>query len=284
MSEEQKETLKEEPTEQTEKTEKTEPTAEEEYTSGWKDAGKLLDENSGKELSETTPDAKEKAEDAPDPREKALKDTKAWATKLAQENAELRRIVDSFSKGNASIGDVRDAQENFDKAREMLYEDYPEFRDVLEPLIRDIVEIKSKKQEESMHEHFERHIKPQIVAVHPDFDSIVITEKDGKKVANEEYFAWAEKQRPSLRFAAIQSNDAEDIIYAITEYKKFKASPDVESFKRKQEKQIKDKFTNTQTLRGGSTPFPAGAKKGNPDDYDSGWEEAEAILKKQGIL
>lgn len=72
-------------------------------------------------------------------------------------------------------------------------------------------------------EHFEKHVKPKILKAHPDFDSIVLKKSpDGKLIPNDEFFQWAEKQRPALKFAAMESDNPDDIIWAISEYKKFK--------------------------------------------------------------
>lgn len=72
-------------------------------------------------------------------------------------------------------------------------------------------------------DYFEANVKPKILKVHPDFDSIImITRSDGTRESNKEYFEWAEKQRPALRYAAIESSDPDDIIWAISEYKKSK--------------------------------------------------------------
>lgn len=293
-----------------------------EYNSGWDEADKLLggegsdkpvetDGGYGEGLPEKAPDkAGEPEENKPaasdeDPKEKSLRDTKAWATRLSQENAELKRTIDAFRKGEATKQDVKDAEKavgdmraKFDTAKEKFYGDYPESKDVIDPMFemlfaleKDISELKSsnaqnaeKKKHESAYEYFNTHVRPEVIKVHPDFDSIMTKEDAGKKVSNDEYFEWAERQRPALRFAAMESNDPDDIIEAVTEFKKFKASPDAEAFRQKQKKKIKDKITNTQTLRGGSMPFPAGSvKKGDPEDYNSGWNEADAILKKQGV-
>lgn len=72
-------------------------------------------------------------------------------------------------------------------------------------------------------EYFNANVKPKILKIHPDFDDIVLKKTpDGKLIANDEFFEWAEKQRPALRFAAMESNNPDDIIWAISEYKKFK--------------------------------------------------------------
>lgn len=301
-------------------------TAADEYNSGWDEADKLLGGEGSEEYSENTeeggsgeglsdnvqtpdktgePKEKKPAASDEEPHEKALKDTKAWATKLAQENAELKRTVEAFKKGNASADDVKDAhqaaakaQADFDSARVKVYADYPELKDLIDPLVESSKKLsdevkalradkeadEEKKKHDAVYEHFNAHVRPEVVKVHPDFDSIMTKEVDGKKAANDEYFEWAAKQRPALKFAAMESSDPQDINWALTEFKKFKASPDAEAFRQRQEKKIKDKITNTQTLRGGSTPFPAGSvKKGDPEDYDAGWNEADAILKKQGV-
>jgi hypothetical protein len=55
-------------------------------------------------------------------------------------------------------------------------------------------------------------VKPIVLKVHPDFDSIV---------AGQGYWEWAEKQRSALKVAALNSGDPLDIIWAVSEYKAF---------------------------------------------------------------
>lgn len=62
--------------------------------------------------------------------------------------------------------------------------------------------------------YFIKYTKPKIVRVHPDFDEIM---KD------KGYWQWAEKQEPNLKHAAFDSPDPADIIWALYEFKKYKA-------------------------------------------------------------
>ena len=70
-------------------------------------------------------------------------------------------------------------------------------------------------ERQKIREYFEANIKPQIIRVHPDFDAIM---KD------EGYWQWAEQQPTQLKHAALTSGNPSDIIWAINEYKKFKAA------------------------------------------------------------
>ena len=240
--------------------------------------------------------------------EKSIKDTKSALTRVQMEKADLEQKLAAFEKGRATSDDVdaarkavqsaQDSLAGIEKVKAAVYEDYPEFKELIDPLIdlnknlaaeintlRAGREANEKREElDGAYEHFNTHVRPKVLISHPDFDSVLTIEKDGKKVRNDEYFEWAEIQRPALRFAAMGSNDPDDIISAVTEFKKFKASPEAEVFRKKKEKQTKEKITNSQTLRGGSMPFPAGSSKaGDPEDYNSGWDEAGSLLKKQGI-
>lgn len=209
-------------------------------------------------------DAPNKAE-AVSASEKALRDTKVWATKLAQENAELKRIVADFNKQS----EAQTASE-IDALRESVYADYPELKGLLEPLIQDISEIKRSKAndaEKSKHQealdYFNSNVKPEVLKAHPDFDSILF---DGKGGANDEYFTWALKQRPSLRIAAMDSSDPEDITWAVTEFKKYKGSGEAQALKQKQENERRQKLVNSQTLRGGKSTIPIGPTEKASDD------------------
>lgn len=82
-------------------------------------------------------------------------------------------------------------------------------------------DIDTQLQRESALRKFEREVKPKILKVHPDFDTIVIIKNpDGSVALNDAYIKWAEQQRPALRTAALQSSEPDDIIWALSEYKK----------------------------------------------------------------
>ena len=206
-------------------------------------------------------DAPKEAQAAAD---KALRDTKVWATKLAQENAELKRIVSEFKQQTED-----QAASEIDAIRQKVYEDYPELKGLLEPMIRDISDIKSKKAEDAeKREHqealdyFNSHVKPEVLKVHPDFEAVLF--QAGK--ANQGYFDWATKQRPSLRIAAMNSPDPEDIVWAVTEFKKYKGSDEAQALKKKQEDDRRQKLVNAQTLRGGKSTVPTGMPERVSDD------------------
>lgn len=301
--------------------------AEKEYNAGWDDAesGKkaeakedeglndkkpegedqtLNQSGSGQKADENPPESKSQAtEDAS--YEKALKDTKAWATKLAMENAELKKTIEAAKAGKASEQDVSDAKKavedakgSLDAVRKKVYEDYPELEALLEPIIRQNSELgqkitnleseKAKDAEDAKHkaafEHYTANVKPMVVKVHPDFEDIIFAMKDGKRAGlNKEYFDWAEKQRPSLRVAALNSSDPQDIILAVTEFKKFRGSDEAKELKQKEEQAKKDKLINAMSLRGGNAGLAMKSGKTDSDDYEAGWNEAGKALKSQGV-
>ncbi len=241
--------------------------------------------------------------------EKAVRDSQAAVTRLAQDKSELQKKLDAYEKGTATARDVADAQKavkeaedalsGLDKVKEAVYADYPELKSVLDPIIeqnrtlaKEVKALKVDKEAEAereqtnaLREHFNAKVKPEVLKVHADFDDILtVPATDGKRAVNEEYFKWAETQRPSLKTAALLSNDPQDIIWAVTEFKKYKGTPAAQEIKDRQEKDKNEKLTNAQTLRGGSTGFPVkGRKTGDPDDYDSAWDEAGTKLKEQGV-
>jgi len=287
------------------------PDANKEYDDAWEEAGKEhtdepveKDEVSDKGLPESAPKEETAKKETEDSYEKALKDTKAWATRLAMENAELRRTLEAFKKGDASSDDVKDAQQavaktqaSLDAVKEKVYEDYPELKDLIDPLLekslaleKEVTELKKVKsqvveqdrQKEAL-EYFNTFVKPEVLKAHPDFDDILFKAVEGRRTVNEEYFSWAEKQSPAMRFAAMESSDPQDIIMAISAFKKFKASDEAKAIKLQQEREKKQNIVNAMSLRGGGTPIPAGHRKGDPDDYDSAWNEAGEALKRQGI-
>lgn len=223
---------------------------------------------------------------------KALKDTKAWATKLSQENAELRRLVEQGATKKEIVEQgkiVEQAKQGIsDETLSTVYREYPELKSVIDPLLGTIkglqaeTDVIKKFREESAHEaatrqrkeavdHFESTVMPKVMdeknGGHSDFKEII---------ANPDYFEWADKQRPGLKTAALMSNDPEDIKWAISEYKKSLAGPEAAKMKQTEEEKRKQKLNNQMTLRGGSSAFSTGKAKTDPADYDAAWEQAEA--------
>jgi len=72
------------------------------------------------------------------------------------------------------------------------------------------IERKEKDRKIEALEAFKNNVLPRIVRVHPDFDSIV---------RSKEYWEWAEVQEPELKRCAMDSPDASDIIWAVSNYK-----------------------------------------------------------------
>ncbi len=232
--------------------------------------------------------------------EKALNDTKSYASRLQAENAALQRKVEAFERGDATAQDVEKqaakagkAQEDFDKIKGEIYEDYPEMKPLFDMLIEKvtasestITELRDERDraremaamEEARRaklEAFERDVKPKVVEKHKDFDSIV---------RDDAYWRWAEGQSPALRYAAMDSPDPQDIIWAIGEFKATRARNDVQQIKDAERSRLAGKLEHMQTLRGGSTTMPRGATPPDSGDYDSGWDAADAALKRQGLL
>ena len=279
-------TLKEEP-----KEEKEEPAAPEKDTDEPKEGEPedKQDDGEPKETEETkSPPATEDKSDTKKGIEKALHDTKAWATQLSQQNAEYRAKLAEYEKGLASKQDVADAkkavsdsQDALTEELEKVYEDYPEFKNVLGPIAEmvkqsteRVAKIQSSMDEErriaDMRLKFERDIEPEVVKVHPEFSSIKTSEA---------YFKWAEQQSPAMRNAAMFSLDPRDLIMAVGEYKKHLAAPEAQ-------KQKADDDGRKQSLRSGlasmpgknSTPSPK--KEPSNDDYEGAFEEAASKFAK----
>jgi hypothetical protein len=227
---------------------------------------------------------------------KALKDTKAWATKLAQENAELKRLIEQggsqreVSEQRKAVDDAKKGISN--ETLDAVYREYPELKEVLSPLMDTIKtlqdatdSIKKDKESEAQRAEarrkqdalaeFETKVMPKVMEGpdgHPDFKEII---------GNEDFFQWAEKQRPGLKTAALNSSDPEDIKWALTEYKKARAMPAAEDLKRQEQHKRDQKLNNSMTLRGGSSALGNSTGKKDPNDYDAGWEDAEKEERKR---
>ncbi len=233
---------------------------------------------------------------------KALKDTKSYATKVSQENAVLRKKVEEMESGNATQADVDKARKAVDdSSKELeeraakLYEDYPELKDILGPLIEQTKTFKAKagefdkfmstsqkeaeKQRQALEarNEFESKVKPEIIKAHPDFDTLVVQNYD-------EFSAWANAQSPALKTAALFSPDPRDIIYALNEYKKFLGSGKAQEAKNKDEGKKSAIKSASSAMRGGGSPAPfskdKSGGKSEQEEYDDGFKEAAALLAK----
>jgi hypothetical protein len=245
----------------------------------------------GKKPSEE-PKVKEQPEPKPESEEgkgvaKALKDTKAWATKVSQENAELKRLNEQLRAGKATQEQVDDAKAKVGETRKALdaklakvTEDYPELKDVLDPLV-DIVDtltgevknLKSISDEEKRilekRNTFEAEVAPEIAKVHEDWKQVAFSP---------EYMEWVKTQPPAIQNAAMNSLDPRDIAYTITEFKKFKVSPEAAKAKDEEAKRKDAVKENLSSVRGGGPVNEKGRAKSlsevDKNDYDSAWELA----------
>lgn len=233
---------------------------------------------------EQDPEPKPKGEDAGVA--KALKDTKAWGTKLAQENAELKKLVEDLKAGKATQTQVDEAKDKIGETKKQIrdrlnktYEDYPELKESLDPLVTliegvaaDVENFKKSSDETKARiaerEKFEREVAPHIAKVHPDFREIA---------ASEDYVKWAEAQSPAMQVAALHSRDPRDINSALAEFKKFQGSDESKKQQLDEEKRREAVKKNLSSTRGGgSTPDgkgkPGSLKDVEKDDYNGAWD------------
>lgn len=221
-----------------------------------------------------------------------LTETQRWGHELSAQNKELQEKLAQFEKGQATEEEVSAAQlktdelkANVKKAKEDIYKDFPEFQALVDPLLNTVSELQqqvvnlseqtSTGQQQMMQDQalreFETHVKPKVLAEHSDFDQII---------TSNDYWEWAKHQRPSLRTAAMDSPDPQDINWALTEFKKAMSGGEID--KHKQQQQLnRDK---RQTLA--QTPQPAGhslhqtkpRKPGEMNDQEAWdyWEKEDA--------
>ena len=239
--------------------------------------------------------------------EQALLDTKAALTKAQQENAELKRLQAEKEAGNATQQQVDAQKKATDDATakiqgliDSVADDYPELKPVFETLVettkalteqvtslkKTTVESEEVRQQREALNHFNTNIKPEVLKEHPDYDAILGINGDGTidRAKMGEYVEWAKSQRPSLRTAALDSGDPEDIKMAVREFKKFKGSPQAQAVKDQRDQRKKDILTDAQSLRGGASGFPESqADRQDPDNYDQGWDAAGKKLEAQGV-
>lgn len=256
---------------------------EDEPESGKKE-GEATPPNKEPEKSEGEPKTEKSEQDAePEPKgddagiAKALKDTKAWATKLSMEKADLEKRIAALEAGGGTKEKVEEAKAAASETRKVLdekikkaSEDYPELKEVLDLVAKTSMEALSKVQDfdkksaedaklSKARQHFETEVEPEIVKVHPDF----------RKVAfSEEYIGWLQKQSPAMQFAGFESLDPGDIGMTLTEFKKFKASGAAEKDKSDNEKRKDGLRQNLSSIRGGGSGSKGGGKPTKLEDVD----------------
>lgn len=218
------------------------------------------------------------AEPAEDPK-KAIRDAKAHAglmasraAAVAAENRELKARLASLSPA-AGEHNEKAPVEVYDETVKRLYDDYPELRAVIEPLVEivkrqsldvrqiseDVAPVRAEADRVRIKTEFERDVKPAVVEEHPDFDEIV---------AGKEYWTWAEKQPPAIRFAAVDSGNPDDIRGAIRLFKRDAAGSE-DTGRAGLRRQL------ASSMRGGAGQARIGGRI-DQNDYDAGWAEAEA--------
>lgn len=229
-----------------------------------------------------------------------LSDTQAWGQKLANEVTELKKMIQN---GTATDAEIRGQQKVVEAAKKAiepealtrLYDELPEARAVVEPLLDLVTTLKgevdtykqseaTKKQHDAADakkkaiEEFENTVVPKIRQLHPDYDPTKLGELG--------YFEWAEKQRPGMQFMALNSNDPEDIAEAYGAFKKSMASPEAQKLKKTEEQLKQKRMQDAMTLRGGGGLHQNGGKKVDPNDRDAAWDDPEldAKLKRDGLL
>lgn len=306
------------------------PTPEEEYDAMWDEADKadadkktdVKPEDKSVEKSDADKKAEEAEKKAESDRkaketeekskdhgtlaslEKAYKDTKAAVTRVSQENAELKKTIEDLKSGKATQTDVDNARKsvdaaraNLDKAKTAVYKDYPELKDLLDPVLdrldslqreneeakeqakkdaKDREEKSKKEAEDKILDEYNTKILPEVLKAHDDFLTII-------KDPEQEYFKWAEKQRPALRMAALHSMDPEDIKDAVTKFKEFKAKGAAAEDKTAEEKRKHEKQELAKSMPGGAPPAKPKGKEAENNDPDAMWEDAGKILIKQGV-
>lgn len=214
---------------------------------------------------------------------KALKDTKAWATKVAMEKANLEKEIAKLKETGAGKEKVEAAKDSLGETRKVLddkikkvSEDYPELKETLDLLAKlsyeglskaeDFKKVSEQEAERlELRQRFETEIEPEIVKVHPDF----------RKVAfSKEYLAWVETQSPAIKYAAMNSLDPRDISMTLTEFKKANAGGEAEKQRLAEEKRLKGIKENLSTVRGGGSVSKNAGKPGKFEDLDPNDREA----------
>ena len=222
---------------------------------------------------------------------KALKDTKAWATKLAMEKATLEKEIEALKADGASKEKIESAQAESSDLQKLLddkikkvSEDYPELKELMDLQAKISLETRSKVEGFEKHsteeakrsearQHFEAEVAPKIAAVHSDWKQVAFSK---------DYEDWIKTQPPYMQNAGYNSLDPRDISMTITEFKKFKASPEAEKAKSEEQKRLDGLKKNLSSMRGGGSASKNAGKPTKLEEVDPNDREAAfAFLAEQ---
>ncbi len=157
------------------------------------------------EVREPEPAESTKSEGANSSVEKALKDTKAWATKLSQDNALLRQAVESAVNvaPPALLSDPQVAL-RFKRAKDSLadFEEFGPLIDLLDTVIRGV----GSYEREMAHQA----LLSSVLNEHPDALELK---------SDNEFISWATNQPPLVRQCLVHSTDPSDVNWALRQFK-----------------------------------------------------------------
>jgi hypothetical protein len=220
--------------------------------------------------------------------EKALKDTQGYATRLAQKMKEIRvknnelkkQIAEQDKKGEPQITDS-DLSIDEEKLKKT-YEDYPDLKPVLDPIVKtnkalikkiqernkEISDSNSKETDKTEAEtaqkdakdYYANVTKPGIEKVHPDYEKLI----------NDKFWAWLETQSEAIK-AASKSPDPRDGILLINAYKEHLGIQTKE--KESAQKKTTTDVTNNLPPSSSANSTPPFDKKVKSGDYDEEFDK-----------
>lgn len=239
--------------------------------------------------------------------QKSLKDTKAYATRLSQENAqfkkELEHIKEEFAKGKASASEVSEARLRLEDSQlktdeqltlkiKQLKEDYPDLTDeALDPIVKHANQTRQmfndfKQSYEAKEKQREEQEKSRQFKAH--YENVVIPAvkheegcDDFPKAIKEDfdrYLEWGKQQPEHMKFAALDSIDPVSIATAYRAYKAYLGGGEAAKAKEEDAKKKAAIRSNASALRGGGSPNPLENKE--PPSEDDEEREYNEVAKK----
>jgi hypothetical protein len=224
--------------------------------------------------------------------EKALKDTQGYATKLSQQLSQLRKKNNELQKQletQSEKGETQTTDKELlidDEKLKKTYEEYPELKSVLDPLVKAnkslykkiennnklLSETKSKEISDSDKEetkkasedHYKNITKPGIEMVHPNFEKLI----------DEKFWEWIDNQSNGMQKLS-KSSDPRDGVMVISAYKEHLSKQG----KAKEDQKHQSDATNELPPSSSTNSTPPFGKKDKVGDYDEEFDKIASNYK-----
>lgn len=208
--------------------------------------------------------------------EKALRDTKAWATRLSQDNAELRRALDAVVTvpPPALLSDP-DVGCRLERARKAL-EPFEEFGPLVELLDTMVRGVAGYEREVAHHA-----LVHAVLTEHPDALDLR---------ADTAFLDWVERQPPVVRACLAHSTDPAEVSWALGLYKRERGADSARRAREEAETALRERMRHTASPSPQTGSQPSGNRftrdeiaRMSLEDYRKNEADIDAALSRGEI-